>query len=232
MTIVLTRTLFTLSASALAITVCLTLFSQSALAQVTDNEVDISAEAEVQAEAELEVNAQQTARENTQADRAALSQELTASSAQQRAAVQQEMIQRKNVLEARAQERVTNLAANMSNRMEAIIERLQNIADRLESRLTKMSDSGVDITGSAAALASAQLSLDAAVLEIGDIDASVFAAVSSTNAGSSWTTLKTKFTNIKDLIKTAHSELRSSINLSKEASLAARAEQSAEVGIE
>jgi hypothetical protein len=116
--------------------------------------------------------------------------------------------------------------------MEAVIERLQNITDRLESRLTKMSDSGIDTTSSAAALASAQLSLNAATAEIDDIDASVFAAVSSADASSSWTTLKIKFTSIKDFIKTAHSELRSSVTLSKEAFLAAQSAQSAEVSIE
>jgi intracellular sulfur oxidation DsrE/DsrF family protein len=166
------------------------------------DEVDASAEAE----ATVETDPQETAREDTQTDR--------------------------TTLVARAQDRVTNLAANMSNRMEAVIERLQNIATRLESRMTKMSDSGVDTTAGAAALASAQLSLDAAVTEISDIDASVYAAVSSADARTGWTTLKAKFTSIKDFIKTAHSELRSSVSLVKEASLAAQAEQSAEAGVE
>jgi len=229
MTDVLTRTLFTL----LATTLCLALFSQSALAQTATDEGNISADAEVEAEAELEVEVdpQQTARDNTQADRAALREELTASSAQQRATAQREMIRTKDALEARTQERVTNLAANMSNRMEAVIERLQNITNRLESRLTKLSNSGLDTTASAAALASAQLSLDAAIVEISNIDAAVFATVSSADVGNSWTTLKTKFTTIKDSIKTAHRELRSSITLLKEASLKARAEQSAETSI-
>jgi hypothetical protein len=113
--------------------------------------------------------------------------------------------------------------------MEAVIERLQNITNRLESRLTKLSNSGVDTTASAAALASAQLSLNAAVTEMTDIDASVYAAVSSANARSGWTTLKTKFITIKNFIKTAHREIQSSISLAKAATLEARAKQSAEV---
>jgi hypothetical protein len=202
MIVLFTRTLCTLFTSVFAVIVCLALFSQNVLAQMPVDEVDASAEAE----ATVETDPQETAREDTQTDR--------------------------TTLVARAQDRVTNLAANMSNRMEAVIERLQNIATRLESRMTKMSDSGVDTTASAAALASAQLSLDAAVTEISDIDASVYAAVSSADARTGWTTLKAKFTSIKDFIKTAHSELRSSVSLVKEASLAAQAEQSAEAGVE
>jgi hypothetical protein len=95
-----------------------------------------------------------------------------------------------------------------------------------------MSDSGVDTTASAAALASAQLSLDEARTEIRNIDVSVYTAVSSADVRAGWTTLKAKFTTIKNFIKTAHSELRSSITLLKEASLEARAQQNAEVGIE
>jgi hypothetical protein len=228
MTVVFTRTLFTKFITVSGAVLCLMLFSQNVFAQDTSTEASVEAEADV----EIQTDSQQTARENTQADRAPLRNGIASSTAQQRTEVQGQSADPKTALEARTQERVTNLAANMSNRMEAVIERLQNITNRLESRIIKMSDSGVDTTASAAALASAQLSLDEARTEIRNIDVSVYTAVSSADVRAGWTTLKAKFTTIKNFIKTAHSELRSSITLLKEASLEARAQQNAEVGIE
>jgi intracellular sulfur oxidation DsrE/DsrF family protein len=225
MTVGIIRTLFS-TTTALGLSVVL--FSNQALALVAETEVD----AQVTTEQEVQADVQVDARASTQADRAALQEEITASTAEKRAAVQEQVIQRQATLEARAQERVTNLSANMSNRMEAIIARLQNISDRLESRIVKMNESGVDTTASAAALASAQLSLDGALAEISDIDASVYAAVSAADVRSGWATLKAKFEGIRDLIKTAHSELQRSISLLKEASVQGTVQQDTEVSTE
>ena len=226
MTVGIIRTLFS-TTTALGLSVVL--FSNQALALVAETEVD----AQVTTEQEVQADVQVEARASTQADRAALQEEITASTAEKRAAVQEQVIQRQATLEARAQERVTNLSANMSNRMEAIIARLQNISDRLESRIVKMNESGVDTTASAAAaLASAQLSLDGALAEISDIDASVYAAVSAADVRSGWATLKAKFEGIRDLIKTAHSELQRSISLLKEASVQETVQQDTEVSTE
>ena len=225
MTVGIIRTLFS-TTTALGLSVVL--FSNQALALVAETEVD----AQVTTEQEVQADVQVEARASTQADRAALQEEITASTAEKRAAVQEQVIQRQATLEARAQERVTNLSANMSNRMEAIIARLQNISDRLESRIVKMNESGVDTTASAAALASAQLSLDGALAEISDIDASVYAAVSAADVRSGWATLKAKFEGIRDLIKTAYSELQRSISLLKEASVQETVQQDTEVSTE
>ena len=227
MTVVITRTLFALSTSFLGAILCLSLFTTDVFAQV-----DASAELEAEAKIESETNPQQEARSNTQADRAALREELATSTAQNRIEAQQQVAHRQAALQARTQERVTNLAAKMSNRMEAVIQRLQNITTRLESRIDKLRDSGIDTTSSQAALASAQLSLDAAVLEISDIDTSVYNAVSSADARAGWTNLKAEFTTIGNSIRTAHSELQSSISLLKAASLEARAQQTVEADIE
>lgn len=225
MTVGIIRTLFS-TTTTLGLSVVL--FSNQALALVAETEVD----AQVTTEQEVQADVQVEARASTQADRAALQEEITASTAEKRAAVLEQVIQRQATLEARAQERVTNLSANMSNRMEAIIARLQNISDRLESRIVKMNESGVDTTASAAALASAQLSLDGALTEISDIDASVYAAVSAADVRSGWATLKAKFEGIRDLIKTAHSELQRSISLLKEASVQGTVQQDTEVSTE
>ena len=224
MTVVISRSLITVCTTATIVGLGI-LFAYQVHAQET--EADLSVEA--QATTSMETDAQAEARANTAADRATLTEELTASTAQNRVEAQAQVAQNKAALQARAQERVTNLSANMSNRMEAVINRLQNISNRLESRIKKVNAGGVNTTASAAALASARLSLDGAMAEISDIDADVYTAFSSADVGTGWSTLKIKFSTIKNLIKTAHSELRSSISLLKEAQLEARAQQNAQV---
>lgn len=127
------------------------------------------------------------------------------------AEIQTNIQNRREGLEARAQTRIINLAANMSNRMEAVIERIQNISDRINSRIEKLKEQGVDTTAAEAALASAQISIDAAAEEIEDIDARVQAAVGSEDIRTSWAVVKTSYLSIRDHLKTARTELRAAI---------------------
>lgn len=225
MTVVIPRFLIALFVTGLLATLGACLFVSTAFALVA--ETPATATNTPAAEPQTTADPQQEARTNTQADRAQLQAELTTSTAEKRIQMQEQAAQRKATLETRAQERVTNLSANMSNRMDSVIVRLQNITDRLQSRLTKLNEAGVNTTDSAAALAAAQLSLDGAQAEISDIDVAVYRAVSSEDIHSGWISLKTKFTTIGNSIKTAHSQIRSSISLAKEATLESRAQQSA-----
>ncbi len=134
---------------------------------------------------------------------------------EKRAEIQENIAERRIKLQERAQERITNLAANMSNRMDAVIERIQNIINRLDSRIEKLSDRGVDTAAAEAALASAQISIDAAVAEIATIDIEVTAAVSSEDARTAWSGVKESYTTIRDHLKTAHTELRASVEALK-----------------
>jgi len=221
---IITRTHTVMSAliATIAAALCLTLFSPDVFALVAADQANPTPETEIAVTAESEATTTPlSATGNARAN---------ASTTNRRAAPSAVGAQSKVTLEARAQQRTTNLAANMSNRMEAVIGRLQNIANRLESRLIKLADAGVDTTASAVALASAQLSLDAALAEISDIDAEVYAAFSAPDARTGWNELRLKFITIKNFIKTAHRELRSSITLIKKASLAVTTEQSAEAG--
>lgn len=146
-------------------------------------------------------------KENTEAKRA----EFQEKSEERKAVV----AERRAQLQERAQERITNLAANMSNRMEAVIERIQNIIDRVSSRVEKIAERGVDTTESEAALASAQVSIDAALALISTIDDDVSDAVGSEDAKAGWVSVKENYTAIRDHLKTAHSELRASIEALK-----------------
>lgn len=127
---------------------------------------------------------------------------------ERRAEMQTSLEERRAQIEVHVQERITNLAANMSNRMDAAIERIQNIIDRIDTRIQKITESGVDTSEAKKALASAQLSVDAATNEIATIDDQVAIAIGSEDVRTAWKEVKETFMTVKHHLKTAHSELR------------------------
>lgn len=120
-------------------------------------------------------------------------------------------------LKTTTKNRLTNLAANISNRMETVIDRIQNITDRIASRIAKLKEKGVDTEAAEAALASAQISIDAAMDEIENIDAEVAAAISSENVRANWADVRETYSVIKNHIMTARTELRASVAALKQA---------------
>lgn len=129
----------------------------------------------------------------------------------QREEVKTNIEERRAQLEARAQARITNLAANMSNRMEAVLARLQNITDRIESRIKKLNELGVNTEEAETALASAQMSIDAALAEIDNIDEAVNSAIGSEDVKTNWIGVKETYQKIHDHILTARAELRATV---------------------
>ncbi len=178
--------------------------------------------AENQANREELLEEAQATRAENEANRESMREVFASTSAERREEIQAQVQERKVALQARAQERITNLAANMSNRMDAVIVRIQNVIDRLDSRIEKIEATGADTTEAKAALASAQLSLNAAARDIADIDNAVANAISSEDARAGWAVVKTKYATIRDHIKTSHAELRSCVSSLKIAVAEAR----------
>ncbi|MCA9358509.1 hypothetical protein KC902_04590 [Candidatus Kaiserbacteria bacterium] len=147
--------------------------------------------------------------------------EIASSTDAKRAEIKERVEERRTELQERAQERITNLAANMSNRMDAVIGRLNNIIDRLETRISKLTEAGIDTEEANAALASAKLSVDAAAQLIANIDTAVADAVGAEDARAGWAETKAQYTAIRDHIKTAHTELRNTVAALKAAISAA-----------
>ena len=190
-------------------------------------EATISAEATIETTPEERPAGTEAVREKIQ-EREAISEERQA----EREANQEERVEtreslaeerqiirdeRRVVLQAEAQARITNLAANISNRIDAAIVRMQNIIDRIETRIDKLEERGVDTSAAASALAEAQISVDAAKLSVANIDAEVALALSSEDVRSTWSTVKTSFGTIRDLLKDAHANLRVCVSELKKA---------------
>ena len=114
-----------------------------------------------------------------------------------------------------AQTRLTNLAANMSNRMDSAVARLQNVTDRLNSRLTKMEAEGKDISQARTELALAQSKLDEAKRSLATIDNEVNAFVGSATPRENWNNLKNTYLNTREVIVAAHQSILATINLAQ-----------------
>lgn len=126
-------------------------------------------------------------------------------------AVQEQIQGPESALDRRVQERITNLAANISNRFDGIIARMQNIIDRLSQRIEKQASAGYDVGAARASLDSAQRSLDEAKQQMTDIDEAVADALGSTDPRTKWKGVRAKFVTARDAIKIAHGELRNTI---------------------
>ena len=136
---------------------------------------------------------------------------------QRQSEIREQVEDKKAQLEARSKERIVNLAANISNRMEALLSRLENIITRVESRIEKIKADNIDVSAAQSALDSAKISIAAARKELEQIDNEVNDAVNSEDVRGSWTEVKMSYQNAKDHIKTAHAELRSSLEALKDA---------------
>lgn len=148
---------------------------------------------------------------NSAAPKKAQKGETEAINTQQQMQVKAAQPGQKAQLREQVQVRVINLAANMSNRIDAAVERLQNISDRLDSRIQKLADSGIDTAAAEAALASAQLSITAAAEVMASIDTEVTGAVGSEDVRTAWTEVRETYTTVREHLQTAHSELRACV---------------------
>ena len=144
---------------------------------------------------------------------------------ERREAVETAVEERRAALSERLQERITNLAANMSNRFDQVIVRLQNILNRIDSRADKIAAEGKDISEAKAALARAQDALNDAKALMSDIDAKVATVVGSPEPRTEWQNLKRSYTEAKEQIKTAHTELRNALVALKGARIEAANEE-------
>ena len=117
-------------------------------------------------------------------------------------------------LERRFQDRIFNLSRNVSNRLEASINRLLNISNRLDSRIVKLKNAGVDTSSAEAKLGEARDSLREAQSNFESLP-SVQQALTSETPRESLSTIRTTFFTTRDLIKKTHAQLTETVTLLK-----------------
>lgn len=116
-----------------------------------------------------------------------------------------------------AQTRLTNLAANMSNRMDSAVKRLQNVTDRLNSRLTKMESEGKNMSAAKTELENATRALAEAKDNLATIDMEVNAFIGSATPRENWQNVKNTYAATRASIMSAHTSILKTIELAKSA---------------
>lgn len=134
--------------------------------------------------------------------------------------------ERQSALSLQRQQRVINLAANVSNRMDAAIERLYTILERFESRITKMKATGIDTTMAEAELRSASQHLATARATLATIDNAVQTATSATDPQNRWQVVKTTYHAAGESIRASHQALRTTLSLLRSAGVIPNTETS------
>lgn len=111
-------------------------------------------------------------------------------------------------LDERTQARVTNLAANLSTRMDNTAARLSQISSRLEARIALEQANGKDVTLAAAHLSDARNEIRNASSALATIDAAVFAMVTAADSRQAWVSLRNNYLTIATNLRQAHESLK------------------------
>ncbi len=114
-------------------------------------------------------------------------------------------------LQPLAQTRITNLAANLSNRLDATVRRLDNVQNRLNTRLEKSTSAGLDTSAAAQSLATAAAELAAAKKTLSTIDIEVTSFVGSENPVAAWSRLESIYRSVIKNVLAAHTSLQTTL---------------------
>lgn len=113
------------------------------------------------------------------------------------------------------QQRILNLSANISNRMDAAVARLFSVIERLETRIVKMQQTGFDTTAAETKLREAAEQVASARALLSNIDTLVYNATTSEQPLTNWQEVRTTYQEVARLIRASHQSLRETIALLK-----------------
>ncbi|HEU4677718.1 MAG TPA: hypothetical protein VFS75_03305 [Candidatus Paceibacterota bacterium] len=130
----------------------------------------------------------------------------------------------RTALSSAVQDRIVNLASNISLRLTAATGRYGDIIARLQTRMEKMRAAGADTAAAEAKLAEAKASLTEAMTAL-DALGSVKDAISGETPRESFRAVRTNILAIRDDLKKTHALLRDTIALLKDALRASNAEK-------
>jgi hypothetical protein len=114
--------------------------------------------------------------------------------------------------------RMSNLAANLSTRMENTHRRLLDIQRRLEARRAIIASGGADTTASLNALAQASTSLAQVATRLATIDSDVAMGVGAMDVPRAWGTLRNTYSTMQTDLVAAHAALITALTALKAAS--------------
>lgn len=146
----------------------------------------------------------------------ALAQDAIPGDARNPEARTERQAERRAELEVKLQERIINLASNVSLRLTAATGRYGDIIARLETRIAKLKSLGVDTTAGEAKLAEAKELLVQTVLAL-ENTGSVQDAMSGATPRESFKNIREQFLAVRENLRQVHALLREAVVLLKQA---------------
>ncbi len=133
-------------------------------------------------------------------------------------AMKEKIAERKMAINQNMQDRIINLATNVTNRLKAGSSRMENIIIRIESRILKLKAENIDVTRAEAKLGEAKISLAAATTAIAQLG-SIQNAITSDDFRGAFAPIRAQFMTIRNLLRQTHMSLQETVLLLKEAQL-------------
>lgn len=124
--------------------------------------------------------------------------------------------ERRGALESRMQDRVINLASNVTTRLTAALDRMSNIATRLETRINKLTALGVDTGTAQSRLQEAQRAIEAGNTRLKNIP-SVNTLIRGDSPRESFRVIRVELVAVRDLVRESHRLLVDTVTILKEA---------------
>ncbi len=121
------------------------------------------------------------------------------------------------VLEEKVQKRIRNLSSNITNRLNAVIERFEKIITRIQSRINKLANDGIDVTEAIYTLDEARNHLVPARLLLKQQEDTIVAIALSSTPRIDWNINKEHFKKANEELRMAHSSLKETISVLREA---------------
>lgn len=110
------------------------------------------------------------------------------------------------------QQRVINLAANVSNNIDATAARLLNIADRLDRRIAKISAQNLPVERASALVAEARSQLENVAGALYLIDTAVYTMATAENPAAQWPTIRNRYLTAQTGLRDTKAALQQAIS--------------------
>jgi ABC-type transporter Mla subunit MlaD len=138
--------------------------------------------------------------------------------------------ERREVFTSTIQDRIVNLSNNVAARLSSVLVRMDHIAARLETRIDKLTHAGVDTSSARAKLTEAQKTIDNAQAKLSSLS-SASNAIRSDSPRETFALVRAQFTEIRDLARQAHTLLKETVSLLKNAVQTAELNQGVSSGV-
>jgi hypothetical protein len=114
------------------------------------------------------------------------------------------------------QDRLINLASNVTTRLSSALERMGNISARLDSRMQKLEGLGVDTASARAKLSEANIAIASGKSTLSSMS-SIPQAIRSVAPRESFSPIRMQFVEVHKLIRQSHGLLQETISLLRDA---------------